>query len=441
MQGRGVFSSRLGFVLTAAGSAVGLGNIWKFPYVAGNEGGGAFLIIYLGLVFSLGLSVMLAEFAVGRAAGRNPVGAYKHLKGGLWPLVGFMGIAAGFIILSFYSVVGGWTLTYVMEAIAGGLPSDRESLGATFGATISDPVRPVLMHGLFMGITVFIVYSGVEGGIEKANKVLMPMLFVLLIVLVGRSVTLDGAADGIRFFLQPDFSKVTPSMISAALGQAFFSLSLGLGAMITYGSYLDKKADLPKAAIMVTGLDTMVALLAGFLILPAVFAFGLDPSAGPGLTFITLPAIFSSMPWGGLFAVLFFLLLTIAALTSSVSLLEVVVSYMIDERGHGRRKATVKAAIAIFLLGIPSSLSFGVWSDVTIAGKTIFDLFDYMTSNIMLPLGGIAVSLFVGWSIKPAAIDEIHHGRDKKFRLTPVWIMILRFVAPVTIAWILVSGL
>ena len=441
MQDRGLFSSRLGFILTAGGSAVGLGNIWKFPYLAGSNGGAAFLIIYLAIVFSLGLSVMLAEFTIGRAAAKSAVGAYRDLRGGPWPVAGFLAVLAGFTVLCFYSVVGGWTLTYLAEAVRGGLPSDKDALGAFFGSTISDPLVPIIAHGLFMALTAGIVYAGVGKGIERCNKVLMPLLFLLLIVLAIRAVTLDGASAGIAFFLEPDFSKVTAETVNAALGQAFFTLSLGAGTMIAYGSYFDRREDLPKAAMMVTGLDTLVALLAGFIILPAVFAFGFSPGAGPGLTFITLPAIFAAMPLGGIFATAFFLLLAIAALTSAVSVLEAVVAHLIDEHGHGRRQSTILSAAVIFALGIPASLSFGPWSDTMVGGKTIFDLMDYFASNLLLPIGGILISLFVGWSIKPRAVDEVHEGRDNPFRLTPIWIAILRYVAPLAIAWILISGI
>lgn len=442
MDNRGLFSSRLGFILAASGSAVGLGNIWKFPYLTGEQGGGAFLIIYLAIVFSLGLSILLAESAVGRASGKGPAGAYRVLgRHRLWPVAGLLAVLAGFTVLAFYSVVGGWTLTYLAEAVRGNLPDDKEALNAFFGATISNPLSPIVAHGLFMLLSVGIVYAGVSKGIERSNKVLMPLLFVLLIILGIRSLTLDGAAAGIAFFLEPDFSKVDADMVNAALGQAFFSLSLGLGAHITYGSYLDRRENLPKAAMIVACLDTLVALLAGFVILPAVFAFGLNPGAGPGLAFITLPAIFASMPFGGVFASAFFLLLAIAALTSAVSILETLVAHMIDERGHGRRQATILSAAAVFAFGVPASLSFGPWNDVTMGGKNIFEMMDYFASNLLLPIGGILISLFVGWSIKPRAMEEVDEGRNGPFRLTPIWITILRYVAPLTIAWVLISGI
>ena len=441
-QPRGRFGSKVGFVLAAAGSAIGLGNIWKFPYLAGENGGAVFLILYLGFVFTIGLSVMLAEFAIGRASGKNPVGAFARLKGGPWTGVGYMGVITGFIILSFYSVVGGWTIAYALKSATGLLAiSDAKALGEVFGAFVSDPIGPIGYHGLFMALTVIVVARGIDAGIERACRVLMPMLFVLLAVLVVRSVTLPGAWAGIAFFLEPPFSTLSAGTAAAALGQAFFSLSLGMGAMITYGSYISRLENLPKAALWVTSLDTLIAVMAGFLILPAVFAFGFDPAAGPGLTFITLPAVFSQMPFGAFFGTLFFVLLAVVALTSAMSLLEVVVAYLIDEKGVSRAKAAWGAGIAIFLLGIPSSLSLGIWSDVTIAGKGFFDVMDYLASNILLPTGGIFIALFAGWVAYPKIMDANNGGIGGEFRWAGAWRFVCRFVAPAAIAWVLVSGL
>ncbi|WP_419799477.1 MAG: sodium-dependent transporter [Terasakiella sp.] len=442
MNTREQWGSRLGFVLAAAGSAVGLGNIWKFPYMTGQNGGGAFLIIYLALVFTIGLSVMLAEFAVGRAAQRNPIGAFAVLKGKLWPIVGFLGVLAAFLILSFYSVVAGWTIAYIVKMASGALVGGADELGAAFGGFISDPVQPIIYHALFMGLTIAVVLGGVHDGIERACKILMPMLFVLLIILIGRAVTLPGAEKGLEFFLKPDFSKVTAATFNGALSQAFFSLSIGMGAMITYGSYLNKKENLGKSAIWVTSLDSGVAVLAGLLILPAVFAFGFDPAAGPGLTFITLPAVFAQMPGGVFFGVLFFFLLTIAALTSAVSLLQPIVSYFSDEKGWNSKVAAIVFGVVIFTLGIPSSLSLGVWSDFLIIGeKGFLDSMDYIASNILLPVGGILISIFVGWVMADKMKEEVTNNGEKTFPFLGAWLFICRFVAPVAVAWILVSGL
>ena len=439
---RGHWGSRLGFILAATGSAVGLGNIWKFPYTAGSAGGGAFLVVYLALVLTIGVSVMLAEFSIGRAAERSPVGAFRKLKGGGWPLVGFMGVLASVAILSFYSVVGGWTIAYIVKSVGNLLTTtDPNVLGGLFSGFISSPIEPIIYHAIFMSLTIGVVIAGVHKGIERTCEVLLPLLFIILVILAIRSITLPGAMEGVAFYLVPDFSKINGAVVGDALGQAFFSLSLGMGTMLTYGSYLSHKENLSRSAIWVTLADMSVAVIAGLVILPAVFAFGFDPTEGPGLVFITLPAVFGQMPAGVFFAVLFFVLLTIAALTSSVSLLEAVIAYLIDEKKLKRPHAALGAGLFIFTIGVACSLSMGPWSEFTIAGKNIFDFMDYSSSNVMLPLGGIAVSLFVGWVILPRATQEATSQGAHPFVWMKAWIFICRFVAPVAIAWILISGL
>lgn len=434
------WASRLGFILATAGSAIGLGNIWKFPYMAGENGGAAFIIIYLGLVFTIGLSVLLAEVMIGRHTQSDPVNAFKKLGKPVWAVIGFMGLACAFMILSFYSVVAGWTLAYIVKFATGAFAGmDGEALGGAFGGFISSPVEPIIYHAIFMVLTVFVVLGGVAGGIERASKILMPLLFVILIALVVRGVTLPGAGKGLEFFLSPDFSKITSDTVMAALGQAFFSLSLGMGAILTYASYLGREANIAKSAGQVVVLDTSVAILAGLAILPAVFAFGMDPSGGPGLTFITLPAVFQAMPGGVFFGTMFFVLLAIAALTSAISLLEPLVAFY-STKGYSRKQVTVGSGIIVFLLGVPSSLSMGVWGDYKIAGKGFFDLMDFLTSNIMLPLGGLLIALFAGWVITPIAIREVMGDKEPN-GLTKAWIFILRFIAPLAIGIILVKGL
>lgn len=434
--------SRFGFIAAASGSAIGLGNIWRFPYMAGQNGGGAFLVIYLAIVFSVGLSIMIGEFAIGRAAERDPVGAFARLKGGAWTGVGFLGVIAAFVILSFYSVVAGWTLAYVLKTPTGLLAtSDPAVLGAIFDNFITDPIEPLIYHGMFMALTVGVVLGGIGAGIERVCKILMPLLFVILVVLVARAVTLPGAMEGLIFYFTPDFSKIDANVVNAALAQAFFSLSLGMGAMLTYSSYLSHKENLPSAALSVTLLDTLVALLAGAVILPAVFAFGFDPAAGPGLTFKTLPAVFSQMPAGALFGTMFFLLLAIAALTSAISLLEVVVAYFVDEKGMPRRAAATLFGFVAFLIGIPSSLSLGIWSGLSFGGKSFFDIMDYLATNLLLPIGGIFVAIFVGWVIAPKAMEEVTSNGAHPFPLAPLWCFFCRYVSPVAIGWILFEGL
>ncbi|WP_343559269.1 sodium-dependent transporter [Kiloniella sp. b19] len=431
------WGSRLGFIMAAAGSAVGLGNIWKFPYVTGENGGAAFIILYLALVFTIGISVLGAEMVIGRKSQHDAVSSFKKLGTPGWSVIGYMGILAAFVILSFYAVIAGWTIAYIVKTVSGSFSGlDGDGFTNAFVGFIADPVQPLIYAAIFMALTAVIVMGGIKQGIERAGKILMPLLFIIMIALVVRSVTLPGAEAGISFYLEPDFSKITGSTVMAALGQAFFSLSLGMGVMITYGSYLSKEEKLGKSSFYVGFLDTAVAIIAGLAILPAVFAMGMDPSAGPALTFITLPAVFDSMPGGVIFGGLFFFLLTIAALTSSISLMEPVVSFA-GERGISRGKAVIGTAVIAFILGVPSSLSQGVMSDVTFFGKGFLDLMDFFTANLLLPLGGMLVSLYVGWVMGAKAKEEM--GGDNL--LINIWIIILRFVAPAAIALILLNGL
>jgi NSS family neurotransmitter:Na+ symporter len=427
--------------MAAAGSAIGLGNIWRFPYITGKFGGAAFVLIYLAVVLIIGMSVMLAEFVIGRNAQSDAVGSFRKLGGGAWPLVGWMGFFCGFVILSYYAVIAGWTVAYMFKSL-GGLMSEAAAgkAGDVFGAFVSDPVQSIAYHVVVMAITTGIIYKGISGGIEKCCKILMPALLVLLLVLIVRSVTLPGSGAGLEFYLKPDLSKITNQAILAAVGQGFFSLSLGMGCMITYGSYLSKKEYLPSIARTVVLLDTTIAILAGFVIFPAVFAFGIEPGAGPGLTFVTLPAVFAKMPMGAIFSFAFFLLLFIAALTSAISLLEVVVTYCIDQLRWNRAKAAIIMGTAIALLGIPSALSVGGHIP-QVAGKDFLDAADFITNNVIMPLGGIFISVFVGWIWADGAKAEITDNGKLAFPFYTVWLWICRVVAPVSIAWIFITGL
>ena len=434
------WGSKIGFIMAAAGSAVGLGNIWKFPYITGQNGGAAFVVMYVALVFVIGYAVMMAEIVIGRKAELNAVGSFAKLKGGPWVLVGWMGIAAGFIILSFYGVIGGWTIKYILASFTGLMEAGKAgTAGDLFGGFITNAPRVIAYQLVFMLITIWIVYKGIGEGIEKYCKVLMPGLFILLLILIVRSVTLPGAGKGLAFYLQPDFSKLNGGVFLAALGQAFFSLSLGMGCMVTYGSYLPKDTSIPGAAAQVCFLDTAVAFLAGLVIFPAVFAFGLEPGAGPGLTFITLPNVFAQMPGGAVWSALFFLLLLVAAITSSISLLEVVCAYFIDEMNWSRAKAAWVMGLVIFALGVPSAISLG--GGLKIAGKDFLDAADFLASNILLPLGGLFIALFVGWVWTDAAKKEITNEGTIPFGLMGPWLWICRVVAPVAIAWIFLKGL
>lgn len=435
------WGSRFGFVMAAAGSAVGLGNIWRFPYMAGENGGGAFLLIYLGIIIGFGLSLAMAEMLLGRATQRNPVGAFRALGGGAWPLVGYLGVFTGFIILSFYMVVAGWTIAYMLFMAQGALSvADADSLTRFFNSFVSSPVEPVIYAGVFMLLTALIVIGGISSGIERWNKVLMPALFILLVLLLLRAVTLPGADKGLAFFLVPDFGKVTAATFRDAISQAFFSLSIGMGAMLTYGSYLRKSENLPSAALTVVLLDTGAALLAGLMILPAVFAAGLSPGAGPGLTFITLPAVFAALPGGVYFGMMFFALLTIAALTSAISILEPLTAYCVDEHKLSRRKVVVAASLICFLLAVPASLSFGAWSGIHVIGeRSIFDSLDFLANSVLLPLGGLLTALFVGWVWGPKALLALSNDGKLRQPWAPLWLFVLRFLAPLGIAWILIA--
>lgn len=442
---RGHFTSTLGFIMASAGAAVGLGNLWKFPYVAGKSGGGLFLILYLVFILVLGVPIMLTEMALGRHTQLNAVGAYRKLNK-KWTFVGAIGVLCAFTILSYYSVVGGWVMKYILGYLEGG--SFGGDPVAYYQHFVSSPIEPVVWHLIFMALCALVVIGGVAKGIERASKFMLPGLFILLIIVAVRSVTLDGAMEGLKFFFVPDFKAVDSfaklaNTVVQALGQVFFSLSLGLGITITYGSYLKKDSDMVKDSATVCGLDTLCALLSGVAILPAVFAL-LGPeqlSAGPGLIFQTLPAVFASMPFGKIFGFLFFVLVFFAAATSAISLLEVVVSFLIDTFQWSRVKAAVSMALLMGAIGAAASLSMGVWKNVTIGGMNLFDALGFLTDKILMPVSGFCMCLFVGyiWGIQNAT-EEIQIGNTKGFRWQKLYGVIIRYVAPVLIAVIFIMG-
>lgn len=441
---RDSFSSRLGVIAAAAGSAIGLGNIWRFPYVAGENGGGAFLLIYIGFIILIGVPVMLSEFVIGRSTQRNPVGAFKKLAPKtLWPLTGFLGIIAAFFILAFYTTVSGWTLEYLYLAISDSFKAKTaESLAIGFDSFRTSGLRPLIWQNIFMFFTAFIVYRGIRNGIEKYTKILMPLLLVIIIILGIRSITLPGAGEGLLFLFKSDFSKITGTVILEALGQSFFSLSIGMGTLITYGSYIGKKERLGNTALSVSAADTLIAILAGIAIFPAVFAFGIAPEAGAGLVFITLPLIFEQMTGGYFFALIFFLLLSIAALTSTISVLEVVTAYLAEELNLGRKKATLLAASSIAVLGVACTMSQGPWSAISVGNKNLFDLLEMISANIMLPLGGLLIVIFVGWYLsKEKVFDELSNEGKLKAGFRYLYLFIVRFLAPVAIAFVFLHGL
>ena len=446
---RGNFGSKLGVILASAGSAVGLGNIWRFPYETGNHGGAAFILIYLGCILLLGLPIMIAEFLIGRHSQANTARAYQILAPGTqWRWVGRMGVLAGFLILGYYSVVAGWTLEYIFEAVsnsfAGKTPAEFISSFQNFS---SNPWRPALWLTLFLLATHFIIVKGVEKGIEKSSKIMMPTLFIIILVLVGCSVTLPGASRGIEFLLKPDFSKVDGNVFLGAMGQAFFSLSLGMGCLCTYASYFSKDTNLTRTAFSVGIIDTFVAVLAGFIIFPAAFSVGIQPDAGPSLIFITLPNVFqqafSGIPvLAYIFSVMFYVLFALAALTSTISLHEVVTAYLHEEFNFTRGKAARLVTAGCILLGILCSLSLGVTKDFTIFGLGMFDLFDFVTAKLMLPLGGLLISIFTGWYLdKKLVWSEITNNGTLKVPIYKLIIFILKYVAPIAISVIFINEL
>lgn len=446
---RGNFGSKLGVILASAGSAVGLGNIWRFPYETGNHGGAAFILIYLGCILLLGLPIMIAEFLIGRHSQANTARAYQILAPGTqWRWVGRMGVLAGFLILGYYSVVAGWTLEYIFEAVsnsfAGKTPAEFIS---SFQSFSSNPWRPALWLTLFLLATHFIIVKGVEKGIEKSSKIMMPTLFIIILILVGCSVTLPGAGKGIEFLLKPDFSKVDGNVFLGAMGQAFFSLSLGMGCLCTYASYFSKNTNLTRTAFSVGIIDTFVAVLAGFIIFPAAFSVGIQPDAGPSLIFITLPNVFqqafSGIPiLAYIFSVMFYVLLALAALTSTISLHEVVTAYLHEEFNFTRGKAARLVTTGCILLGILCSLSLGVTKEFTIFGLGMFDLFDFVTAKLMLPLGGLLISIFTGWYLDKKLVgSEITNNGTLKVPTYKLIIFILKYVAPIAISVIFINEL
>ena len=439
------FTSNIGAILAAAGGAVGLGNIWRYPYMLGQNGGGAFLLVNMIFVLMIGIPLMMTEFVIGRRTQSNVVGAYRKLapehKG--WTALGYFGILAAVLIYAFYSVVAGWTLNYIVMActnqLSGLTPTE---VADTFANFTAGSFWPVLYQLLFLTLTALVISFGVQKGIEKISKILMPVLFILLLLMVVRSLTLPGAKEGLNFLFKPDFSKLTGAGVLGALGQSFFSLSLGMGAMVTYGSYIRKEDSLFKTSLWISVCDLMVAILAGVVIFPAVFSFGMDPAGGPQLVYVVLPNVFNSMPMGALFAAIFFILLGIAALTSTISLQEIIVAFNVEELHWSRRKSSIISMLSIFVIGIFCTLSFGPLKNATLFGKTIFDLFDLITASYLMPIGALAMTIFLGWFYPKVEVkDEITNGGTLKGKLFELYYFILRFVAPIALLIIIVSGI
>jgi len=446
----GMWTTRLAFILAATGSAVGLGNIWKFPYITGENGGGAFVLVYILCVSMIGIPIMMAEILIGRRGRRSPINtmrtlAYEEGRHGFWQLIGWGGVIAGFLIISYYSVIAGWAIAYTFRALGGTFTSlTGETAADLFDALLGDPERLLAWHTIFMVMTITVISRGVRSGLEQAVRVLMPLLFVLILVLVGYALTSGKFMDGIEFLFVPDFGALSAGAVITAMGHAFFTLSLGMGAIMMYGSYLPASASIARSSLIIALMDTMVALLAGMAIFPIVFANGLEPGAGPGLVFLTLPIAFGNMPGGLLFGTLFFVLLVFAAWTSAISLIEPAVAWLVENQGFERVRAAVYVGIVAWLLGIVTIMSFSDWAfTFNFAGeektKGVFDLLDILTANFMLPLGGLAMALFAGWFMsRTSTRDELAMGQGLTYRL---WRVLIRYIAPLAVVLVFFNAI
>ena len=441
------FGSRIGVLLAMAGSAVGLGNLWRFPYLVGENGGAAFIIIYLVFVCFICLPIFISEFVIGRRSQKNAYAAFRDLSGGsAWRWVGLMTVIVPLIVASYYCVIGGWAFEYLLKSCTFSFTgsASQEAVSTMFSDFVSSSWAPVICQTLFLLATTLIVIIGIKDGIEKFSKLMMPMLFVIVIAIAIYAATLPGSGAGFEYLFKPDFSKIDGGSFAAALGQAFFSLSLGFGTIMTYASYVDKKDNILFQSSSTAIADTVFALIAGMAIMPAVFAFGIDPQSGPSLVFETLPYVFGKMPGGGIVAILFFLALIVAALTSSISMIEVGVAYLIEEKKLKRTAACIVLFLICWVLGIFCALSFGPLAEVKLAGRSIFDFFDNLSSNILMTLGSLFTVLFVGWRLKKTDIyEEFTNGGtlSTNVRIFGVLWFLIRYIAPVAVIAIFVSGL
>jgi NSS family neurotransmitter:Na+ symporter len=432
----GQWSSRLAFIFAATGSAVGLGNIWKFPYITGENGGGAFVLVYLVCILAIGIPIMMAEIMLGRRGRQSPINTMRDLakeagSSRLWSLLGWLGVAAGFLILSYYSVIAGWAMAYVVRVGSGvfdGVTADGVS--NIFGQFIADPEKLLAWHSLFMILTMLVVARGVKG-LERTVKFLMPALLVILMLLVAYAMKQGSFQQGVSFLFNADFSKITSDGVLTAMGHAFFTLSLGMGAIMVYGSYLPSKVSIGSTTVIIALADTAVALLAGLAIFPIVFANGLEPDSGPGLIFQTLPIAFGHMAYGSVFGTLFFVLLFFAAWSSSISLIEPAVAWLVENKRMSRMRACIWAGLVTWTVGIGSVLSFNLAADLTLFGKTFFDILDYLTANIMLPLGGLCIAIFAAWVMnKDTTRDELNLKQPVLFN---TWLFLVKFVSPLAV--------
>lgn len=437
---RANFGSKLGIILATAGSSVGLGNVWRFPYMAGEHGGAAFILLYIGCVLILGIPCMVSEFIIGRHAASNTARAYRSLSQGTpWMLVGYLGVLTGFLITGYYAVVSGWCFQYVYASLLGHLNGSPEFFTSYFDAFEKDPFKPVFWTVIFLLVTHFVIVRGVRGGIEKASKLLMPILFILLLVLVVSSCMLPDAMKGVNFLFKPDFSEVNADVFLGALGQAFYSLSIGMGCLCTYASYFNRQTNLMKSAVQISVIDSVVAVLAGLMIFPAAFSVGISPDSGPSLVFITLPNVFTrafaGMPLLGYIVALgFYALLALAALTSLISLHEVSTAFVQEELRTTRKRAATLITVVCSVIGAVCSLSLGKWNFVQVFGKSLFDFLDFFTGQIMLPVGGFLTCLFVGWYLPHKIVrDEFTNYGTLRGRLFHTYLFCMKYVCPVCI--------
>ena len=444
---RDSFGSRFGALVAMAGSAVGLGNLWRFPFLVGENGGAAFIIVYIALSFLICLPIFISEFIIGRRSQKNAFAAFRDLShGSNWKWIGLFTVIVPLVVLSYYSVIGGWSIEYLIKSLTFSFTSgeSQSAISTMFTDFVSNPWMPLLGHTAFMMVTALIVVIGIKDGIEKFSKVMMPMLFFIVIAIAIYSVTLPGAGRGVEYLFKPDFSKIDAKVCATALGQAFFSLSLGFGTILTYASYVDKKENILFQSTATAASDLMFALIAGLAIMPAVFAFGLNPQSGPGLVFETLPFVFGKMPAGGVIAILFFVALLVAALTSSISMLEVAVAYLTEEKKFSRPTACAVLFGACWTVGALCSLSFGPLSDIRIFGDTIFDFFDNLSSNVLMTLGSLFTVLFVGWRLKKTDIyEEFTNGGSLRtnVKIFGVLWFLIRYICPVAVAVIFLLGI
>ncbi len=437
------WNSRIGFILATVGSAVGLGNIWRFPTVVVQSGGGAFVMLFLIIVVLVGVPLIIAELALGRASKRNVVTTFAVLAPkSKWRFVGFFSLVTVFIILSFYSVIAGWAIIYFIGSILGifsGL--DAAELTTLNSQLVSNPFIPVVGQGLFILLTVIIILVGVTGGIERISKIVMPGIVIILFILLGRTLTLEGALEGVVWFFRPDLNLINVNTALDAVGQVFFSFSLGMGAILTYGSYLSDEENIPQSAFLIAFSDVAIAILMGLIVIPALFAFNIEPDVGPAIVFVTLPAIFNTLPASIFWSGLFFLMLSFAALTSAVSLLEVAAAYVVDQKRWSRKTASVTIGLMVFVFGVPSSLSQGVLSNILFAGRDILDFMDFTSSTFFLPISGLLITVFLGWVWSTEkAITEIKKG-SPNFYWGGVWAFLVRYVMPAAILYIFITGI